>query len=130
MARSISVKVAKDKVVKALQEKVDNNAKVIKTNETKRENHAKELAKYHKSILKDFSSYLEIDNISTRWNGQIEVTYKKLKDFDVPEQPQLDLDRELGKWEIEEIENAIRILKMSDEEFVSASTMKQIASYL
>ena len=31
---------------------------------------------------------------------------------------------------IEELENAIRILEMSDDEFVNASTMKSISQYL
>ena len=130
MARAISVKVAKDKVIKALEEKVANNKIIVKTNEEKRQAHTLALTEYSKSILKDFADKLEVHSVSTRWNGQVEVTYKKLGDFDVPEQPQLNLDRELGSWEQDEIENAIRILKMSDEEFVNATTMKQIASYL
>jgi hypothetical protein len=130
MARAISVKVATAKVIKSLEDKVKDNARILKDNESKRQAHAKALATYYKSILKDFGKDLEIENVSTRWNGQIEVTYKKLKDIEIPDQPKLDLERELGQWEVEEINNAIRILKMTDEEFVNASTFKSIAQYL
>ena len=42
----------------------------------------------------------------------------------------MDLENELARYEVTEIENAIRILKMTDEEFVNASTFKQVAQYL
>lgn len=130
MARSITVKVAKDKVVKALKEKVASSNKAVVSNEKKREAHKADLAKYAKKIVKDFASNLEVSSVNTRWNGQLEVTYAVDKSVEFPEQPKLDLEQELGTWEKQEIENAIRILEMSDEEFVNASTMKQIAQYL
>ena len=130
MARAISVKVATAKVIKSLEDRVANNKIATANNEAKRKAHSLELEKYHKSILKDFAKDLEISNINTRWNGQIEVTYNKINDFKVAEQPQLELERELGAWEVDEINNAIRILKMTDEEYVNASTFKSIAKYL
>jgi Zn-dependent metalloprotease len=131
MARGITVKVAKAKVVKALQDKLANDKKVVANNEKIREAHKVALDKYQKSILKEFAKDLTIDSVSTRWNGQLEVTYKVAKGVELPKQPEMEgIENELGRYEIPEIENAIRILEMSDEEFVNAATMKQIASYL
>jgi hypothetical protein len=48
----------------------------------------------------------------------------------LPEKPSMELEQELARYEAQEIENAIRILKMTDEEFVNASTFKQVAQYL
>ena len=130
MARSISVKVAKDKVVKALKEKIDESAKNEKLNEKAEAKYKADLDKYQKSVVKDFAKYLEVENVSSRWNNRFEVTYSIAKGVELPEQPNLERLSTLGMYEVREIENAIRILEMSDEEFVSASTMKQIASYL
>ena len=130
MARAISVKVATPKVIAALEAKLSDGKVAEKNNVKKREEYALELAKYNKKLLKDYASELVIDSVSQRWSGQIEVTYKKLNQFDLPEQPKLDLERELGSYEVQEIENAIRILKMTDEETVNASTFKSIAQYL
>ena len=48
----------------------------------------------------------------------------------IPTKPELELEQELGRWEVDEIQNAIRILKMTDEEVVNATTFKSIAQYL
>ena len=130
MARAISVKVSTAKVIKALEDKVESGKKAVVNNEKKREAHSKALANYYKSILKDFGKDLEIENVCQRWNGQIEVTYKNPKSVELPKMPELELEQELGRYEVQEIENAIRILKMTDEEFVNASTFKTVAQYL
>lgn len=131
MARSISVKVAKPKVIKALKDKIANNEKIVKQNEKLREAHKVALDKYQRTIIKDYAKFLELESVNTRWNGTLEVSYKVAKGTELPKQPELEgIEGELGRYEIPEIENAIRILEMSDEEFVNATTMKQIASYL
>ena len=130
MARAINVKVATVKVIKGLEDKIANNAKVVAENKNKREAHKVTLEKYHKQVVKDYAKDLEIDSINKRWSGTLEVNYKISKDAELPEAPQLELERELASWEVDEIENAIRLLKMTDEETVNASTFKSIAQYL
>ena len=53
--------------------------------------------------------------------------------IDLPAEPEKDYET-LHDWQykeiVEEIENAIRILKMTDEEVVSTSTYNAIARYL
>ncbi len=55
--------------------------------------------------------------------GSLEIPAEPVKDFDTYHEWQY-------KEMIEEIENAIRILKMTDEEVVSTSTYNAIARYL
>ena len=105
MARAISVKVATTKVITALEAKLVAGKNAIVNNEKKREAHQKALANYYKS-------------------------YKANKSIELPKAPELELEQELGRYEVQEIENAIRILKMTDEEYVNASTFKQVAQYL
>mgnify|MGYP006271748891 CR=1 FL=1 len=130
MARGITVKVAKDKVVKALSDKLDKNVIIVADNEAKRKAHAEAITVYAKTVAKDVLSSLEVESVNTRWNNEVTVTYKNPDRIELPKQPEIELEQELGRYEVQEIENAIRILQMSDEEFVSASTMKQIAQYL
>ena len=130
MARAISVKVSTAKVIKALEDKLVAGKSAIVNNEKKREAHQKALANYYKSILKDFGKDMEIENVCQRWNGSIEVSYKANKSVELPKAPELELEQELGRYEVQEIENAIRILKMTEEEVVNASTFKTIAQYL
>ncbi len=130
MARAISVKVATSKVISALEAKLEAGKKAVVTNEKKREAHSKALATYYKGIVKDFAKDMEIDSVCQRWNGNVEITYKVHNKVELPKQPELELEQELGRYEVQEIENAIRILKMTDEETVNASTFKTIAQYL
>ena len=130
MARPISVKVATHKVISALEAKLADSVVNEAYNKKAEADHKIALDAYQKSILRDFADKLEISNVNTRWNGQIEVTYNKTSEFSVPEAPTCDRKQTLGGYEVQEIENAIRILKMTDEEVVNATTFKSIAQYL
>jgi hypothetical protein len=132
MARAVTVKVATAKVIKALEDKIANNVKIEASNEKKREAYQVAREKYFKAIIKDFKDSMTIDSISqSRWNNSFSVTYELANGVKLPEEPQIEtLENELSRYEITEIENGIRILKMTDEEFVSTSTFKSIAQYL
>ena len=70
----------------------------------------------------------------TRYNGQISVSFNlPAGSITLPDEPQKDFES-FNEWQykemVEEIENAIRILKMTDEEVVSTSTYNAIARYL
>ena len=65
------------------------------------------------------------------WRGEVNVRFTIPANLiTIPKKPELDLEQELGRYEVSEIENAIRILKMTDEEVVNATTFKTIAQYL
>ena len=135
--KAISVKIATAKVIKALEGALAKLEADYKSQEANEEKHDKAMDKWKKEVAK-----LAIANISkatdlcakTRYNGEINVDFNLPKGtFDMPEQPQRDFVT-MNDWvyreQKEEIENAIRILKMTDEEVVSTSTYNAVARYL
>lgn len=133
MARGITVKVAKDKVVKALKAKLDAGAKAVVSNEKKRKDYVKIEATWAKEVAELIVKNISKAEISAdeNWRGEVNARFTiPANVIKLPAKPEMGLENELGRYEVQEIENAIRILEMSDEEFVSASTMKQIAQYL
>ena len=137
MARGITVKVAKDKVVKALETKIENSKKAVANNEKIR----KEYAKVEKAWAKEvanlvFKQIAKADNFSAnmRYDGTINIDfYLPAGTIEMLDEPKKDFNT-INDWQykeqVEEIENAIRILKMTDEEVVSTSTYNAIARYL
>ena len=134
--KSISVKIATPKVIKALENKL---AQVKKDKANQKDNEEK-YQKAHKKWSADVAK-LALSKISKaedlqanlRYNGMINVDFNLPKGaIDLPAEPQKDYET-LHDWQykeiVEEIENAIRILKMTDEEVVSTSTYNAIARY-
>jgi hypothetical protein len=133
MARAISVKVATTKVIKALEDKLDASKKAITNNEKKRKDYEKVEKAYSKEVAEIVFKQIAKADVSAHenWRNEVNVTITlPAGSVKLPEKPSIDLERELGQYEISEIENAIRILKMTDEETVNASTFKQVAQYL
>ncbi len=136
--KAINVKVARTKVIKALEETL---AKLEKTWEKQQANENKfdaEMADYNKKIaeiaIKHFSKAENI-RINQRWTGDINVDFNLPAGLaKLPTTPERKHDVELGKYDYEnqkkEMENAIRILKLSDEEVISTSTYQAVAQYL
>ena len=135
--KAINVKIATIKVIKALETKL---AQIQKDKESQKSNEAKFeklQEKYNKEVAK-----LALDKIAkaidlsahTRYNGEIQVSFSLPKgSIELPDEPKKDYNS-IHEWQYreqkEEIENAIRILKMTDEEVVSTSTYNAIARYL
>jgi len=133
MARAISVKVATTKVINALETKLEDSKKAIINNEKKRKDYEKVEKAYAKEVADIVFKQISKAEVSAHenWRNETNVTITIPSGLvKLPEKPSIDLERELGQYEITEIENAIRILKMTDEETVNASTFKQIAQYL
>ena len=140
MARNkpISVKIATTKVIKALETKLAQlNADYTKQDENEAK-YKKAYEKWQKEIGKwAIGQFSKAENIRTNyraWNKTLNVDFDLTCDnTDFPKEPEKDFEtlhvhtyREMK----EEMENAIRILKMTDEEVVSASTYNAIARYL
>lgn len=133
MARAISVKVSTAKVIKALEDKIKAGKEAVANNEKKRKDYEKVEKAWAKEVgelaMKQVAK-AEV-HASENWRNEVSVQFQfPAGVIKFPEKPQMELERELGRYEIEEIENAIRILKMTDEEVVNASTFKTIAQYL
>ena len=136
--KAIQVKIPTAKVIKALEAKL---AQVEADYKKQDENEAK-YKKAHEKWSKELGKYAvaqiaKAENLRTNyrsWNKTLNVDFDLICDEkDFPKEPERDYEqlhthtyREMK----EEMENAIRILKMTDEEVVSTSTYNAIARYL
>ena len=138
MTRAITVKVATPKVIKALETKLAQ-LKTDKDNEASNEaKFQKAMEKWRKEIGKyAIANFAKAENLRTNyrsWNKTLNVDFDlTVAEGDFPAEPQRDfttIHDHTYREMVEEINNALSILRMTDEETVNASTMKQIARYL
>ena len=135
--KAISVKIATTKVIKALETKLAEIKKAYANQEVNQEKHRKAVEKWQKEVGKlalSAISKAEEVNANTRYNGEINVQFTLPKGtIELPAQPEADFIS-MHQWQykeiVDEIENAVRILKMTDEEVVSTSTYNAVARYL
>jgi len=137
-SKAISVKIATVKVIKALEDKLAQFKKDYSAQEVLEKKYEKEQETYKKALI-EFA--LANAKLATNFRTSYRTYQRCLNiDFDItvdesklPKEPVRDYTI-IGAYEytetINEIENAIRILKMTDEEVVSTSTYNAIARYL
>ena len=133
MARGVSVKVSTPKVIKALEEKLEAGKLAITNNEKKRKDYEKVEKAWSKEVADVVFKQIAKAEVSAHenWRNEVNVTITLPNGaVKLPEKPQMELEQELAHYEVKEIENAIRILKMTDEETVNASTFNKLAQYL
>ena len=140
MARSkaINVKIATVKIITALESalaKLEKDYAAQTSNEAK---YQKKVEAWKKEIGKfAIANFTKAENLRTNYrycNNQLNVDFDLVvKEGEFPSEPEKDFDvihsstyRESKK----ELENAIRILKMTDEETVNTSTYNAVAEYL
>jgi hypothetical protein len=138
MTRAITVKVATTKVIKALEARLATLESDYNTQAAKEAKFGKAQEAWRKEIGKwAIANFSKAENLRTNyrsWNNTLNVDFDIItKEGSFPTEPEKDFEvihqhsyREMK----EDITNALTILKMTDEETVNASTMKQIAKYL
>ena len=136
--KAINVKIATAKVIKALETKLAQLEKDYATQTEKEAKFGKKQEAWKKEIAKwAIDNFSKAENLRTnyrQWNNTLNVDFDIItKEGNFPAEPEKDFEiihqhsyREMK----EDITNALTILKMTDEETVNASTMKQIAKYL
>ena len=142
MSKSLSVKVKTSTLVKALEEALDKREKRWANQEKEIARHKKEVEAYNASILKLVKAGKGTihDITENKWatrNDKNSTTISfsaeiKLPKSVMPVEPkEIDEMREhTYKMETDDISQALRILKMTDQEYVNASTYKSVAEYL
>lgn len=135
--KAISVKIATPKVIKALETKLAEINANYANQEANEAKHKKAVEKWQKEMgklaLSVISKAQEI-SAHTRYNGEVNVSFSlPAGTIELPKEPTKDFDT-IHQWQykeiVDEIENAIRILKMTDEEVVNTSTYNAVARYL
>jgi hypothetical protein len=136
--KAISVKIATPKVIKALETKLAELNTNYANQETNEAKYQKAYDKYKKEVTKfAVDRIAKAENLRTNyrsWNNQLNVDFDlTVTESELPKQPERDFEQmSLHSYKDmkEEIENAIRILKMTDEETVNTSTYNACARYL
>jgi hypothetical protein len=137
-AKAISVKIATPKVIKALEgalAKLESDYTSQEANEAKFQ---KAYDKYKKELI-DYAvaNIKKAENFRTSyrsWNNCLNIDFDLMvSEKDMPTEPTKDFEvihQHTYREQKEEIQNAIRILKMTDEEVVNTSTYNAVARYL
>ena len=136
--KAISVKIATPKVIKALETKLSELQTNYANQEANEAKYSKQYEKYKKELIAyAVANIKKAENFRTNfrsWNNQLNIDFDlTVSEADLPKEPEKDFEV-LSQWQykemIEEIQNAIRILKMTDEETVNTSTYNAVARYL
>ena len=136
--KSISVKIATPKVITALEVRLAELEKSYTSQEANEAKYNKAMEKWRKEIFAyAISNIKKAENVRTNyrsWNNTLNIDFDlTTSEADLPKEPERDFEQ-IGRHNYleqkQEIENAIRILKMTDEEVVNTSTYNAIARYL
>ena len=136
--KAISVKIPTARVITALETRL---AKLEADYTKQDENEAKfqkKMEAWKKEIGKwAIGQFSKAENLRTNyrsWNNSLNVDFDlTVKEGDFPAEPVKDFEQihqHTYREQKEEMENAIRILKMTDEEVVNTSTYNAVARYL
>jgi hypothetical protein len=137
-SKPISVKIATVKVIKALEDKLTQIKKDYSAQEALEKKFEKEQEVYRKELIAfAVANQKNATNFRTNyrnWNKVLNVDFDiQVDESKIPKEPVRDyniIHQSEYNDTVTEIENAVRILKMTDEEVVSTSTYNAIARYL
>ena len=136
--KAISVKIATPKVIKALETALAKLESDYTTQEANEAKYQKAFEKWKKQ-MQDYAiaNIKKAENFRTNyrsWNNCLNIDFDlTVLESDIPNQPERDFEQMHShqyREQKEELSNAIRILKMTDEEVVNTSTYNAVARYL
>ena len=140
MSKSISVKVKVSTLISSLEKALTEREQRFVNQEKEQARYEKEKEAYNSAILKLIKSKGVVTDASrNRWYSS--NTKKNTVEFQVtmelpkvalpkePEHPEAYPDHRYER-ETTEIKQAIRVLKMTEQEYVNASTLKSVSEYL
>ena len=136
--KAISVKIATPKVIKALEGALAKLELDYTSQEANEAKYQKQYEKWKKEV-QDYAiaNIKKAENFRTSyrsWNNNLNIDFDlTVSEKDLPAEPTKDYEvihQHTYREQKEEIQNAIRILKMTDEEVVNTSTYNAVARYL
>lgn len=134
----LNIKVPVAKLLEGLEKALDERKKFLADEPKRKAKYEKDMAVYNKAVLalvKSGKATLKEANVN-RWYNNNDKTRSVNAEFVVPmsllpTEPEMEQRNEwVVKNEIEELGNAIKLLRMSSDEFVSTSTYKSVVQYL
>jgi hypothetical protein len=136
--RTINVKIPTQKVIKALESRLEVIKAEYKMQDELEAKYQKSMDKWKKEVIKfAMDNVAKAENLRTNyrgWASTLNVDFDlSVSEKDFPKEPERThefINAHTYKDSVDEIENALRILKLTDEEVVSTSTYNSIAQYL
>jgi hypothetical protein len=136
--RTINVKIPTQKVIKALESRLEVIKAEYKIQDELEIKYQKSMDKWRKEIIKfAMDNVAKAENLRTNyraWTSTLNVDFDLIiKESEFPKEPERTYEvmaAHTYKDTVDEIENALRILKLTNEEVVSTSTYNSIAQYL
>jgi hypothetical protein len=137
-AKAINVKIPTVRVIAGLEQALANLEADYATQNAKEASHTLAYEAWKAEIGKwAIANFAKSENLRTNyrsWNNTLNVDFDiTVKDGEFPAEPEKDFEvihQHTYRESKKEIQNAIRILKMTDEETVSTSTYNAISQYL
>jgi hypothetical protein len=136
--KAISVKIATPKIIKALEQSLATLEVNWTSQEANEAKYNKAMEKWKKEVI-DYAvaNIKKAENFRTNyrhWSNNLNIDFDlTVAEKDMPKEPEKDfvtLHQHSYNEQKAEISNAIRILKMTDEETVNTSTYNAVAQYL
>ena len=135
--KPISVKVSTKKVIDALEKALAERQKTVADNEKAKKEYEKAVTEFRDSLAEMFRSGKgKVTSVSkahayryNEENNKYEITVEFPASVKAPKEPE-NLNDWVMKSDIEELENAIAVLKMTDEETINTSTYKGVARFI
>ena len=136
--KAISVKIPTERVIKALEQSLNK----LELDWTSQEANEAKYEKARKAWQKEIIDYAvanikKAENFRTNyrhWSNNLNIDFDlTVNEKDMPKEPEKDfvsMHQHSYNEQKAEISNAIRILKMTDEETVNTSTYNAVAQYL
>ena len=136
--KPISVKVSTKKVIDALEKALAERKKEVAENEKARKDHEKAVSDFRDTLAEMFRSgkgkVTQVSKASSyrynEENNKYEITVEFPASVKAPKEPEISNADWSLKSDIEELENAVAVLKMTDEETINTSTYKGVARFI
>jgi len=136
--KAISVKIPTQRVIAGLEASLAKLEMDYATQNAKEAKHTLAYEAWKKQIGEwAIANFSKAENLRTNyrsWNNNLNVDFDiVVKEGEFPSEPEKDFEvihQHTYREQKEEITNAIRILKMTDEEVVNTSTYNAVARYL
>jgi len=136
--KAISVKIPTQRVIDALTQSLNKLELDYTSQEANEAKYEKAREAWRKEIGEwAIANFSKAENLRTNyrsWNNTLNVDFDIItKEGNFPTEPEKDFEQihqHTYREQKEEISNAIRMLKMTDEETVSTSTYQAVARYL
>ena len=137
-SKGIKVNVSRLKVIEALEKSLTKLETDYQIGKKLDADYEKQKSDWHNKVLKltlPLINKTEYCNINIRYNGTINVDFTlPAGSLVLPEEPKFEGKGQMAEWQYEEqkkeIESAIRLLRMCEDETVNTATYSSISQYL